>query len=96
MYAVLFTLTVIVNVCQLKKRCNSSDVCMIRLLDYLKFPGHLKDYVYMHAYQPIVIQVIAYITYYISNVAVHSDCQQMSALSCTYNSFRYKLCKVPP
>ena len=42
---------------QLKKRCNSSDVCIIRLLDYLKFPRHLKECAYMHAYQPVVIQV---------------------------------------
>jgi len=43
---------------QLKKRCNTSDVCVIRLLDYLKFPRHLKDCSYMHAYQPVVIQVV--------------------------------------
>jgi len=42
---------------QLKKRCNTSDVCVIRLLDYQKFPRHLKDCAYMHAYQPVVIQV---------------------------------------
>jgi len=47
------------DVCsQLKKRCNSSDVCVIRLLDYFKFPAHVKDYLYMRAYQPVVIQVL--------------------------------------
>jgi len=48
---------------QLKKRCNSSDVCVVRLLDYLKFPRHLKDCAYMHAYQPVVIQVAVNVTF---------------------------------
>lgn len=41
---------------KLKKQCNSTDVCLLRSLDFDKFPSHLRNHMYMHAYLPVIIQ----------------------------------------